>query len=277
MVDKKVTWLLFKRKFRTIVENSLLLALVLAAALFLFVFVISKEPIVLVIFIILLMPLVFIARKKLLSFKRMKQIGLVDEYFENKNMNSVSISLEEIDALDGLEFEHTVGKILSSNGFTNVRVTKSSGDQGIDVLADMNETRYGFQTKLYSAIVGNKAVQEAIAGRIYYNLDKCVVVTNNYFTASAKDLAAVSGIELWDRATLSELVSQENKNKSITSAETLYTEVKDMVIATQVVSITSIQLHYRIGYEVAASIVDTLEAEGIVSPYRKNGRKVLRK
>lgn len=43
-----------------------------------------------------------------------------------------------------------------------------------------------------------------MAGIAHYRLDKGIVVTNNYFTSSAVELAGSNGIVLWDRSILKE-------------------------------------------------------------------------
>ena len=105
--------------------------------------------------------------------------------------------------MSGLEFESVVADIFTKMGF-KAEVTKASGDQGIDVIATKNGIRYGIQAKCYSGQVGNSAIQEAVAGKSYYSLDKVIVITNNYFTKSAVDLADVNNVILWDRNILKE-------------------------------------------------------------------------
>ncbi|MDG5789610.1 restriction endonuclease [Evansella sp. AB-P1] len=68
--------------------------------------------------------------------------------------------------------------------------------------------KIGIQVKCYSSKVGNKAIQEVIAGMKYYKLDKGIVVTNNYFTESAITLAQSSDIILWDRNILKEKINE---------------------------------------------------------------------
>ena len=46
-----------------------------------------------------------------------------------------SVSMADIYAMSGLEFESFVGDLLKSLGYSGVEVTKSSGDQGVDVIA----------------------------------------------------------------------------------------------------------------------------------------------
>lgn len=105
----------------------------------------------------------------------------------------------DFDNLDGHEFETFCRDLLSSNGFKKVEVTRGSGDQGIDVLAYNGNKKVGFQCKNYSSKVSNTAVQEAYAGQSFYGLDEVYVLTNNYFTDSAKQLALSTGVILLDR------------------------------------------------------------------------------
>jgi HJR/Mrr/RecB family endonuclease len=52
------------------------------------------------------------------------------------------------------------------------------------------------QCKKSSTPVGNKAVQEAHAGKGFMDADYAIVVSNNSFTPSAKQLASTLGILL---------------------------------------------------------------------------------
>ena len=116
---------------------------------------------------------------------------------------------QDIDSMDGHEFEHFCAKLLERNGYRNVSVTKSSGDQGIDILAKMDDKKYGIQCKRYASPVGNKAVMETYAGVSYYGCDVGVVLTNQYFTPAAKDMATRTGVILWDREYLLQLISKQ--------------------------------------------------------------------
>lgn len=109
------------------------------------------------------------------------------------------------DELEGHDFEEYCAGLLSDNGFYDVEVTKGSGDFGTDILATKDMVTYAIQCKVYSAPVGVKAVQEAYAGRDYYDRMVGAVLTNQYFTSSAKEAAAKLKILLWDRDYLEEL------------------------------------------------------------------------
>lgn len=112
----------------------------------------------------------------------------------------------DYDDMDGWEFEDYVGQLLTRVGYLHVEVTRGSGDQGVDVLAERDGSSYAIQCKHYQGKISNKAVQEAYAGAEFYGCDVPVVLTNSYFTASAEELADEIGVELWDRDELNRLV-----------------------------------------------------------------------
>lgn len=106
--------------------------------------------------------------------------------------------------MEGHQYEYQCAKILKSRGFSNVKVTKGSGDQGIDVIAYSGGKKYGIQCKYYTSPVGNHAVQEAFSGAKYYNCDVAVVMTNTTFTPAAKELANKTGVLLWGNSKVSQ-------------------------------------------------------------------------
>lgn len=117
-----------------------------------------------------------------------------------------SATLRSIDAMTGLEFEEFTAQLLLKLGYTNVKVTRASGDQGIDVLAQKDGIRYAVQCKNYSHKLGNTPVQEAFAGKSFYGCDVAVVLTNSTFTDGAFALAESTGVLLWDRNTLADMI-----------------------------------------------------------------------
>lgn len=96
---------------------------------------------------------------------------------------------------DGHDFEFWVADALRLFGW-EARVTQGSGDQGIDVIATRDGSSLGIQCKLYSGGIGNKAVQEAHAGKIFHGTDLAAVLSNAEYTRSARALAASTGIML---------------------------------------------------------------------------------
>jgi HJR/Mrr/RecB family endonuclease len=99
------------------------------------------------------------------------------------------------DNMTPAEFEGYCAEELRQAGW-NARVTLQSRDQGVDVVAEKNGVRIVVQCKLYSGPVGNKAVQEAAAGRAHEKADYGAVVTNNRYTSAAEQLAATNSVLL---------------------------------------------------------------------------------
>jgi len=108
--------------------------------------------------------------------------------------------------LDGPEFEAYVALVLEDNGFKHVELTKGSGDQGVDILAERNGKSYAIQCKNYEGSVGNFAVQEAFAGAQHYGCEMAAVICPGTFTRGARELAATTGVLLWDEKKLSRMM-----------------------------------------------------------------------
>lgn len=115
----------------------------------------------------------------------------------------------DIDLMEGHDFEYFCAELLKKRGFLDVEVTKGSGDYGIDILAEKDGVTYAIQCKCYAAPVGVKAVQEAYAGRDYYDCMVGAVLTNQYFTAPAVEAAQKLKIILWDRGYLESMMEEK--------------------------------------------------------------------
>lgn len=113
-----------------------------------------------------------------------------------------------IDEMDGLDFEYFCADLLRKRGFEEVEVTKASGDYGVDILAEKDGVTYGIQCKRYQEAVGVKAVQEAFAGKEYYDRMVGAVMTSQYFTAPAVEAAKKLKILLWDRGYLDRMIEE---------------------------------------------------------------------
>ena len=135
---------------------------------------------------------------------------LSDVIKEKTVVSEVTNSTPDFDCMEGHDFEYFCADILRQNGYINVDVTRGSGDQGIDILAEKDGIKYGIQCKCYSSDIGNKAVQEAFSGKTFYGCHVAVVLTNRHFTKSAKELADSNHVLLWDREKLESFISHCN-------------------------------------------------------------------
>lgn len=125
------------------------------------------------------------------------------------DQSSCAITIEDFDLMNGQEFERAIADIFKSMGY-QISMTPTTGDQGIDIIAVRNGMRIGIQAKCYTGKVPNSAVQEVVAGKEYYGLHRCIVVTNSTFTNSAIELAEANHVTLWDRSVLEEKLSCYN-------------------------------------------------------------------
>ncbi|MCS2163909.1 restriction endonuclease [Scandinavium sp. H11S7] len=123
------------------------------------------------------------------------QVYLLDDLINEYLLENEITVNTNIDDMTPVEYEEYCAGILAEQGWES-RVTQGSGDQGVDVLAEKDGLTIAIQCKKYSSPVGNKAVQEVIAGRGYYGAHLGIVVTNNTYTPSARQLAKSQSILL---------------------------------------------------------------------------------
>lgn len=149
----------------------------------------------------------FDANNKVFSKNIIKKLDLIID-FTNKYKNGNVINVDcDIDSMEGRDFEKFCANLLMLYGFSNAVVTPASRDQGVDITGYFNFRKYAIQCKRYSARkVDNSAVQEVVAGRAIYDCSNAMVITNNYFTDSAIQLAKSNHVVLWDRKMLKEVI-----------------------------------------------------------------------
>lgn len=116
---------------------------------------------------------------------------------------------ETMDEMEGHEFEYFCADLLEKQGFTEVEVTRGSGDFGVDILAEKDGVTYAVQCKRYHGPVGVDAVLKTYAGRDYYGRMVGAVMTNQYFTSPAVEAAGKLRILLWDRGFVDSMMEEE--------------------------------------------------------------------
>lgn len=137
--------------------------------------------------------------------------------FENMHMKKYieKININNVDSLDGHEFEEFLFYFFRSLGL-KVSRTKKSKDYGADLVVNYDNKKIVIQCKLYyNHSVGNSAIQEINTAKNYYLADKGVVITNSYFSKSAKNLSTSADIVLIDRLAFGELLSANKANKKL--------------------------------------------------------------
>ena len=134
----------------------------------------------------------------------------IQEKEERLTRESVSVLPQKFSTLSGSDFENLLYRLFTAMGYA-VQKTGKTGDQGGDLIANMNGQRIVIQAKCYTSTVGNAAVQEAVAAQKFYDCNKVMVVTNSSFTKEAIELAKANNVELVGGGKLSELLLQNLK------------------------------------------------------------------
>lgn len=129
-------------------------------------------------------------------------LRLLDEYNRNVNPRSGNHWKE----MRGIEFEDFLADVFVKLGY-KVETTKTTGDQGADLLVSKKGRKIAIQAKGYpNSTVGNKAVQEAHAGKSFYQCQAAAVITNSTYTTSARKLAAKIDCILIDRSQIPDII-----------------------------------------------------------------------
>ncbi len=124
--------------------------------------------------------------------------------------SAANINSSKIDQMSGIEFENHLLQSLAKRCI-RAEITKETGDQGVDIIAKTNYGNVAIQCKRYKESVGNSAVQEVTAGMKYYKCNGGIVITNNFFSKSAIELAKACAILLIDKKTLSDFLANPSK------------------------------------------------------------------
>ncbi|WP_368658684.1 restriction endonuclease [Metabacillus halosaccharovorans] len=119
----------------------------------------------------------------------------------------------DIDQMKGIEFEQYLAVLFKRLGY-RVKSTPGSNDYGADLILENGAERLVIQAKRYKNKVGIKAVQEINSAKAYYNAQEGWVITNNYFTSSAINLAQSANIKLINRNELVDLILRVNGTTS---------------------------------------------------------------
>jgi hypothetical protein len=112
---------------------------------------------------------------------------------------------EQIDAMDGREFEAAVAQLLEILGYEHVE-RKLGFDKGADIVATRDGVRTAVQVKRWSTPVDLKSVRQLVDGKRRYGCENALLVTNSFLTGPAVECATEWGIEVWDRWKLADFV-----------------------------------------------------------------------
>lgn len=119
--------------------------------------------------------------------------------------------IHEIDRMSGWEFEKFLEGLFQRKGYSVEHVGRSSGDYGGDLVISRDGVRTLVQAKRYEGSVGIKAIQEVVGGKLKYNCQKTMLVTNSYLTRQAWELGRANYVTMWTRKKLIEEILNSSR------------------------------------------------------------------
>jgi HJR/Mrr/RecB family endonuclease len=122
----------------------------------------------------------------------------------------INVGIDSIDKMDGFDFEKLLLTHFTRMGYKG-SLTQQTQDFGADLIVMKDDQKHVVQAKRSASPVSVKAVQEIVAAKGYYCADIAIVVTNNFFTENARELAYRNKVELWDREKLIQFIVQSKK------------------------------------------------------------------
>lgn len=154
---------------------------------------------------IFLLMLPFLVGLTFKSFRKLMFDMIVVFIKSIRYKSGLPIDIREIDGMNGLEFELFLKPVFDRQGYL-AQVTQGSGDYGADLILRKGRKKYVVQAKRYNSNIGVSAVQQVVAAISYYGAHGAIVVTNQYFTPAAIELAKVNEVRLIDRNELGKML-----------------------------------------------------------------------
>lgn len=117
------------------------------------------------------------------------------------------IRLRKLDTMTGAEFEKFLHWFFAQQEYLVIK-TKPGHQQGTDFILIKRNIRIALEAKRRNSKVGNRAVQQINSGRSHYHCNQAWVITNNFFTPQAKELAQSCDVRLINRNELNDMMSR---------------------------------------------------------------------
>ncbi|GGR21255.1 restriction endonuclease [Deinococcus ruber] len=135
---------------------------------------------------------------------------------DQRAKKKAQLAVTDLQMMDPRELELHVARVLSGLPGWKAEATRSSADQGADVIATgPKRQRLAIQVKRYQQNVGNDAVQAVVASKALYKCTGAVVITSGPgFTRAAKELAEANAVKLWGPEDLLQLQQAARQKKS---------------------------------------------------------------
>ncbi len=131
-----------------------------------------------------------------------------------------NISSTKIDELSCLEIVRYLRSLFEKYGY-ETELTKDSNEFSSYLIIKKGPQKYIIQTKRKENKIGVKAIHEILWEVRNYEANGAIIITNQYFTSSAKKLANTKDIQLVDRDELITMLKTSNKKYRFATALSL--------------------------------------------------------
>ncbi|MBR2278759.1 MAG: restriction endonuclease [Eubacterium sp.] len=134
-----------------------------------------------------------------------KNFDKLCEYLKKKNV-WYNKSLEDIDRYTESDFIKYVKDLLVGLHYENIVDTDS--EMGVDITCSKDDIKYAIKCQhSISNKISVKPIRNIAAGKNYYHCQVGIVITNNYYSTTAIDMANANSIILWDRDKLQNIIN----------------------------------------------------------------------
>ncbi len=178
-------------------------------------FALTKKPRTSIVFFLLTsIPLIltgyYIRNEDMLFFGSLFVLPFAFEIMEilrekkKYSLSKKTAQLEEIEEMNGVQFEDRVVETLEAYGF-RVEKTPATGDKGIDIIIYLRGKKICLQLKHWKDKVGGPVVRDAYGSKALNRCDKFFILTTHGFSSRAVEAAKKLNIHL---ITYEELLEQ---------------------------------------------------------------------
>lgn len=167
----------------------------LILVLMLFPAVISGASIGLLISLFTLMPI-----QEFFESKLKKKFSRMLKYYAKLNAFKYWEQRSQIEfwqSLSGVQFEKELAELFKLANY-NVRLTKSSGDKGIDIILNYDNKIIIVQCKAHKNPIGPAIAREVFGALIDSKSDSAILASINGFSKGVYEFCNDKNIELWD-------------------------------------------------------------------------------
>lgn len=130
--------------------------------------------------------------------------------------------------LDGWEFEEEVARIFRLNGY-KAKVTKKTGDGGIDIILYKDNLKYIVQCKHYKNSVGPEPVRALWGVKDDFGADRVILVASSGITEQSK--MYIKNKPLYSVLTLEDIISMGLRPQEDSEDEIVCLETNDVIEA----------------------------------------------